>query len=263
MGGNIRGTSGNYIREEEGDRIENQPGDEHASARRGTNPRNSRRAVTHDRANGFDGTRYVDAGLSGIVGIVGQPGTGKSFLMSDLIRQCRRVIVVDTVHQYGNGPRQNKLPGFVPVQSLRELIAYWSKVRQKNFRICYKPGMNLEAEFDGVARLTLEVRDCVFAIDEVWNYCEAGWMPPPLEFMARAGRHRGITTIYTGQRPAIIAADLRSVTNHWKIFRMKSQLDLKAMQGLVPPEALARVPSLPDRVHITSNDSFDWKEVGR
>jgi hypothetical protein len=210
---------------------------------------------------GWNGARFVDGGLSGIIGIIGQPGTGKSFLMGKMLAGVRRGIVIDTVHQYGTGMRQNPLPGYTYLREPGELVNYWRKYRAGNFRICYQPGYNAAEHFDAVARLTLEVRDTVFAVDEIWTYVKPAWMPAPLEFMARAGRHRGITLIYTGQRPALIAGDLRSVTNQWRVFRMQNELDIAAMRGLIPAPFLSQVPQLADRCHIWRDEYYNCRII--
>jgi hypothetical protein len=217
--------------------------------------------VGNVRSTGFISGRFHDNGLSGITGIIGQPRTGKSFLMGKLIRGCARVLVMDTVHQYGSGPRQNPLPGFITMREPGELVRYWRRYRHGKFRIIYQPGFDLQAHFDAVARLVLEVRDTVFAVDEIWNYCKAGWSPPPLEFMSRAGRHRGITLLYTGQRPQLVAADLRDNTNEWRIFRLQGELPIRALRGKVPDAALMQVETLPDRVYVQSDECMNWRVI--
>lgn len=178
------------------------------------------------------------------------PRTGKSYLMGKLIRQCSRVIVMDTVNQYGNGPRQNPLPGFVEISQPGRLIDYLRKHRFGKFQILYKPGYYAEKHFEAVARIILEVRDVVFAVDEMWHFCKPGWMPEPLRFMVRAGRHRGVTLVYTAQFPANVARDLTAASTDLRVFRLIEPRDLESLKGRLVPEYLARVPKLPDRTHL-------------
>jgi hypothetical protein len=181
--------------------------------------------------------------------------------MGETIKRCARICVFDPTHQYGTGQRQNSLPGFRVFNQPKQLIDFWRVHRRGNFKVIYQPGYDVAAHFDAVARLVLEVRDVVFAVDEIWSVCKAGWLPPPLEYMSRAGRHRGVTLLYTAQRPQIVAADLRDNTNQWRIFRLSGELALGALRGRVPAQALSLVPSLPDRHYVKTNDSMQFEVV--
>jgi len=181
--------------------------------------------------------------------------------MGRLIRGCQRVLVFDTVMQYGQGPRQNRLPGFLIFTQPGELVSYWRRYRGGRFRILYQPGYYADEHFNSVARLVAEVRDTVFAIDEVWHFCKPSWTPEALRFLLRCGRHRGVSVIYTAQRPANLSGDIRSLSTQMRVFRLQEELDLAALRGRLPSPALNQVPSLPDRSHIWRDEFNNWKLV--
>lgn len=224
----------------------------------------------------FNGTRVVDNGVSGIIGHVGQPGTGKSYEMARTILGCARVAMFDPKNQYGDGPRQNRLPGFVTVRQPGELKNVLRRAGRGRFRILYQPPRmlsfdesagrgkkgtrDIDAHFRAFLLLLMAAGDAVVAVDELWLLCEPVWMPQPLEEISRASRHYGVTFLYTAQRPQIVASDLRDNTNQWKTFRLQG-LAVEALRGRVPDEVLEQVPTLPDRTHIKSDDTFAWQRI--
>jgi hypothetical protein len=183
--------------------------------------------------------------------------------MGAALQRARRALVVDTMHNYNCGMVANPLPGFVDVYSIPALVALLRRVRNGNFRICYKPnGLKLAAEFDAVARLIWETKRCTFAVDEIWNYCRGAWMPDPLRQMALQWGHRGITVLYTAQRPQSVSPDLRDNTTEWCIFQLGAgSLALDCLRGKVPGDVLEAVPALPKWAYMQVNDRGEWRRV--
>jgi hypothetical protein len=181
--------------------------------------------------------------------------------MAQMVRRARRVIVVDPMHNFNAGPVANRLPGFVIVRSIPELVALLRRVRGGNFRIICQLGLNYMEEFEAILKLALELRNCTLAVDEMWQFCKPTWMPGPLGFIARAWRHRGITLIYTVQRPQLVAADLRENTTQWRLFQLQGQLALDALRGRVADGAIRELPQLPKYWHIHANDREQWRRV--
>lgn len=207
------------------------------------------------------GKFYADAGLYGTNAFLGQTGTGKSYLVSRLIRKCQRVLVIDPTHHFnGTGQTANALAGFISVYTITDLVNHLRRHRNGRFRIIYKPGYDDAREFEAVCRLIWEVRNCVFVVDELANFCNANYAPPALRMIARAGRHRGLVFLYTSQMPQSIDMNVRRNTRNWYLFRLAGVTE--SLRDYVPADALARVASLPDRVHIHSNDRFQWRQAG-
>lgn len=179
--------------------------------------------------------------------------------MGRRVRRCSRVLVFDTADTYGAGERHNALPGFLIARQPGQLKRYWARYGEGEFRILYKPGVEAEKHLEAVCELILGVRDTVLAIDEVWHYCQAQWLPEHLKTLALRGRSPGITMLYTAQRPANVARTLTAVTTCLNVFRVTEDVDLKSLAGRVPAAALAVVRQLPDFHFVSVDLSGNWK----
>lgn len=215
------------------------------------------------RANesGWNGVRYVDAGLSGVVGFLGQPGVGKTYFAGRFLKSCRRVIVFNTVGAYGDGPRQNRLPGFVAVSQPGELIDILRARGFGSFRVLYTPRTNIEEHFDAVSRLILEVNDVVFAVDEIWNFQRPGWSPDTLKSIMLQGRIDGRTLVWTAQFAQSVDKKLTGVSTELYIGRLTQPGDLRVVSKRLPADALAAVPSLPNRRFLHVGMTSEWNIV--
>ena len=106
---------------------------------------------------GFDAKRgrfYHAAGLTGVLGFLGLPGTGKTTLMLDKLWPAKRVIIYNTAGDFGYGPRQKPLPGFHFVHDISTLADWMLAHAQEQkenpelpdqFRVCFTP---LRSSFD-------------------------------------------------------------------------------------------------------------------
>ncbi len=181
--------------------------------------------------------------------------------MGAAIRRCRRAVVFNAVGSFGPGPRQNCLPGFVELSIPRELVRYLRPRLRGSFRVLYTPHAgDPEEHFYDVARLLLQVRDVVFAVDEIWLFQRgASWSPAPLKYMMLTGRHYGITLLWTAQRAAEVHRTLTSVSTELYIGRLVEDRDLAALRSRVPVEAMAQIPTLPNRAFIHRDETGHWR----
>lgn len=193
---------------------------------------------------------------------MGLPKSGKTYNAARMVDRAPRLLVWDAMHCFNGqpGPRSNFLPNCVVISSLPYLVAYLRAHRNGPFRVIYQPGYALEKEFDYVSKLVIEIRNLVFFVDEVWQVCKPAWMPPALNLISRAWGHRGITMIYTAQRPQVVAADLRENTTNWELFHMEGDRALEAIRGRVPDAVISQLPSLPPRWHITAT-AGEWRLI--
>lgn len=161
-----------------------------------------------------------------------------------------------------NKANSNRLAGAVIITSVDQLVTYWRRYRNGKFRIIYQPGMrNEDAQFEAVMRLCLAVGRMVVFIDEISFYCSANWMPEPLRYMSRAGRHSGISLIYTTQRPQIVAMDLRDNTNVFCVFRLEGEDAIAGLKSRIKREFLDQLPSLPDRAYVERDAKHNYRIV--
>lgn len=190
--------------------------------------------------------------------------------MARTVERAARAIVVDPVHNFWNArslvtlrgsAKPNFLKGFIVVDSIPQLVAVLRRVRHGNFRIICHLGRNYMEEFGAILKLALELGNVTLAVDEMWQFCKPAWMPPDLGYVARAWRHRGITLIYTVQRPQLVAADLCENTTQWRLFQLQGQLALEKLRGRVPDAAIRELPQLPKYWHIHANDREQWRKI--
>lgn len=188
--------------------------------------------------------------------------------MGQSVRSCNRIVVFNTVHSFGTGPRQNRLPGFMQCSSLSHLVDLLRKHRAGRFRICYSPLEGDEqVEFWHVCNLVWEVRDCVLAVDEVWHFGNPLKTPRslarkrprhPFRSMELTGRHHGITVLWTAQAPALADYTLRRVSTQLYLGRLTTPEDREAFRGMIAEEALAKLPSLPNRNWVRRDELMNW-----
>jgi hypothetical protein len=217
--------------------------------------------------------RYSDGGLAGIIGHLGQTGTGKTYAAIQKLARARRVIFFDTVcNTYGRGPRKNPLPDYIHLFGLPDFVAYMRQHLRGDFHVVFHPGsgsIKVEGrktaratyEFEKVCEYVYRIGNVVFMIDEVWRFTRPNFMPAALEDLVFTGRHPGVTLLYTSQRPNRTATSLLSQTAEFSVFRITQYHDLKALATQLDPAALAQVPRLPDRVCIERNERHEWLRV--
>lgn len=155
------------------------------------------------------------------------------------------------------------MPGFEHVYSLQALRdAMIRGVQRGSFRIVLTPISCREdqAVFDAAAELVLLAKNTVFFVDEIWRFCGPGWLSWPVKEMCFTGRHYGVSLLYTGQTPAIVAKHLLRVTTSHYLFRMTLGGDLDHMRkhAGVPENVLAQLPRLPDRHYFRRDQRLTW-----
>jgi len=162
------------------------------------------------------------------VSVVGDTGTGKTFLISRLVRYRRYVVVLKTkADARGGWKEERKLwPGFIHAKSATAMDDL------RHSRIFLEPDRTSRAEQarQGAAMLK-RVWDqtawtCV--IDEHW-YAEMIGLKTPIEQMDTQGRSLDITMIHGMQRPAQISRFVLSQSTHAFIFRLEG-LDTKRIK---------------------------------
>lgn len=197
----------------------------------------------HDRNGPRDDNRatWFDHTL-----ILGQPNSGKSYRQREIISRRTRAIAIDSEWQFGTGKRQNPLPGFTIVHEPRQLKEFLRPRLGAAFQVVYQPKFEPEKHLEIILQLATEVGECTIAIDEVANYCGSNWLSPQMSYVARCGRHPGLSFVNTSQRPAQVAKELTSLSQRILFFRLQEPADLQyaAARGLSDSqlETLARLP---------------------
>lgn len=179
--------------------------------------------------------------------------------MKLLVERRARVLAFDGEWQFGAGARKNPLPGFAVVHQPGELVEIMRARLSLPFRVLYQPQFYPEEHLEAVCRLLAAAGNCTIAVDEVADYCSASWMPEMLSYLARCGRHPGVSLCWTSQRPADVARRLTSVSAHLNVFRLREGVDLAWLRGRgMTEEQMAELTRLPHRHFFTQDSEGCW-----
>jgi len=187
--------------------------------------------------------------------------------MLDKLWPGKRVVLYNTAGDFGYGPRQKPLPGFNFLHDISTL-ADWllrSKVEQwPQVRICFTP---LRSSFDptevfcSACRLVQDFGDCIFAVDEIWNFQSPGQSPFELRESMLQWRHYGLTLMWTAQIAQKVDKTLLTVSTELYSGRLTLQNDIDALRrnGRFPEEALRMLPTLKDWEFVHRFEDGRWK----
>lgn len=162
-----------------------------------------------------------------VILILGQRGSGKSYLAKDLIKDCKRLIIYDTLGEYNIG---------ICVENLDEFKGFFLKVYPGNFKICYQP-VNPINDFDIICDIVYECGDLTLLVEEIDTFCSAQDISDNFANIIQRGRHRNITLIGVSQRPFGIH---RLITSQAKIiysFVHREPRDLDYLKAFIGDEA--------------------------
>jgi hypothetical protein len=189
------------------------------------------------------------------------------------------VIIFDQAADFGYGPRQKPLPGFHFVFDVATLGDWLLKAKQEKWeevRICFvplarhdksvivykgKPTPIKYARFRAVCDLVKDFRDCIFFVDEIWNFQTPASSPEELNEIMFQWRHYGVCLMWTAQIAQKVDKSILTVSTDLYVGRLESQNDLDAVQrnGRIPDDALALISNLPDWEFVHRPERGPWK----
>ena len=165
------------------------------------------------------------------VALVGDTGTGKTFLMSMFVALGRYVVILRTK------PDDIKFPGFRKVQRA-EAMENWH-----NDRILLEPRYEHQARegYQMLEKAWLH-GNWTIVIDELW-YAERLGLKPYIERLLTQGRSKKITTMVGMQRPAMISRFAIASCTHLFSFRLETR-DAKTIRDATTDRLLPVVDGL-------------------
>jgi len=171
--------------------------------------------------------------------VFGIRGCGKTVKVRNLIKDVRRLLVVDTKgYDYFDG---------VSFHSLSELKKFWLKVYSSNFRLIYKPPGDNEERIEDIAEICTLCETCenmTLVIEELNLIFDE--KRPPTEFnrMIFSGREPGIELIGVAQRPARIGRNITSQAKEFYIFYNREPGDIRFFKQSLGTEAAVAICTL-------------------
>ena len=171
--------------------------------------------------------------------VFGIRGSGKTVKVRNLIKDVRRLLVVDTKgNDYFDG---------VSFHSLIELRKFWENVYSGDFRLIYKPpGGDVEIREDvgKICAICEEIKNMTLVIEELNLIFDE--KRPPTEFnrMIFSGREPGIELIGVAQRPFGFGRKLTSQAKEFYVFYNREPDDVRFFKQNLGSEAALAICTL-------------------
>lgn len=162
-----------------------------------------------------------------VILIMGQRGSGKSYLAKHLIKDCRRLLIYDTLGEYNIG---------IIIENLKEFKDFFLKVYNKNFRITYQP-INPVNDFDIICDIVFETGDMTFLVEELDTFCSSQEISDNFANIIQRGRHKDINLIGITQRPYGIPRLITSQAKTIYSFIHREPRDLEYLKAFIGEEA--------------------------
>jgi len=179
--------------------------------------------------------------------VLGKRGSGKSFYVKQESLKANRVLIYDTIGEYsGYG---------VTVSDLDELIEYWLKIHDKNFRIVYQP-LRPAQEFDDVCDLVYACGDMVFIAEEIDIFTTNYDLSESFANIIQRGRHRNIDFFGVSQRPYRINRTVSSQAKEIITFIQTEPRDLEYLRLYMGSDHIDKISNLPEYHY------FKWTSGG-
>ncbi len=160
--------------------------------------------------------------------------TGKSTLFREMISRAERLIIIDTLAEYGR-----LSPPFpaLTINSIENLYDYLADARGKNYRIVFEPENLMDTVelkdgsestiFNEVCRVVYEHLDnVVLGVEELADHTKPGYAPLFFQRIVRSGGHHGISVYATTQRPKEIWTGFRGQLTKFISFKLYDDSDL-------------------------------------
>lgn len=171
--------------------------------------------------------------------VFGIRGSGKTVKVRNLIKDTRRLLVVDTKgNDYFEG---------VSFHSLAELKKFWLKVYSGDFRLIYKPpGGDAETIEDiaEICTLSLACENMTLVVEELNIIFDEKRPPTELNKMIFSGREPGIELIGVAQRPFGFERKFTSQAKEFYVFYSREPGDVRFFKQSLGNEAALSICTL-------------------
>lgn len=165
-----------------------------------------------------------------IVTVLGRKGTGKTRLVQEVIREHRRVVVLDYLGEYGRDVDAEITYG--RAEALEALIEL---EREADFVLSCR-----ELDYDDTLDLLFvlrHLRRALIVVEEASWLCSPSSMPREVAWLVRYGRHQELSQVYVAQRPAMLHRDVTSQSDVLVSFHQIEQRDVDYLRAFMGEEA--------------------------
>lgn len=195
--------------------------------------------------------------------VCGRTGTGKSYLLKQLLAGVARSVV------YAPKREEHDYPGayFDGMEDggFKTCVWWWYYAQKhcKRFRIIYRPLDLFDiSEFDKIAHLAYFCGDLTFVCEELMTYTTSRNIEQGFKCLLVAGRTRGINCYMVTQRPFQIPREVTSQAREAYIFATHEPADLDYVRQTFGTELAAKLETLQQYEYVHWLDSGQVK-VGK
>jgi len=171
------------------------------------------------------------------IGILGQKGTGKTFLTRAFILNLKnKVVIFDTIGAISKTKINAKVYEVVAQEIEKQAIGWGVLSSKTNKNVCVDLSRLTRSEillFTNVALRQAEYKDKVIVVDEIADYLpEQAKKSEEMERLIRHGRNEGCAFIFNTQRPAQISKNTLNLVDILIVFRLVWNRDLEVLEEL-------------------------------
>lgn len=181
--------------------------------------------------------------------IMGRRGCGKSFLAKKVQELFPRKIVIDSLNEYTEGNIVSNFDQFT--QKLLEFK------ERDSFTLVYQfsPESPVsDEEFNQIMRVSYYFENVQVVIEEIQLYSSPHYLPHWLKNSLLTGRHKGMSLLFTTQRPGELNKTILSQCSHIFCGQIIEGNDLRYISSFLNEDA-ERLSSIPKRKFLYRSDS--------
>lgn len=171
----------------------------------------------------------MPGGQNLVITLLGMKGSGKSTLLRELVREWKRVVIIDSMAEHDD------LPGAIvregPEACTTAIIAY--KKVPKFLIDCI---LDDPEDVNTVLAVAFEIPGLLICIDEASYWCNPYFIPPEISKLIRYGRKREIDLIFVARRPSEIHRDLTAQSDLLVTFKQTEPTDLAYLRARMGPD---------------------------
>ena len=164
--------------------------------------------------------------------IFGKTGQGKSYLAQQLIKEEKRVVIIDPLFEYETG---------LVFYDFEDLINYYEEHKPETFKFICRFKTDLEIDF--LFKFCEVVKKLVLVVEEAEIYISPQTRSSNFLRLVRYGRHYAISIIGVARRTAELSSDLKAQVNTIYSFNQSLPRDIQIMEDL----GFEGIEQLPER----------------
>jgi len=191
--------------------------------------------------------------------VFGRKGSGKTWYIIKLIQNQKRLVIVDTLAEYGE--KTNDLPFCkgVIIDDLYSFISYLQSTHDKEFRVILR--LTDEAEVEKAFETIWTVGELLLVIEEVDYYCNPSFISPAFSKIYKYGRHKNLSTIAISRRPYEVNRLLTAQADTVVSFQQREQRDIEYLAKFSDGERAEKLRDLPVGQFIVWGDENILKKI--